>query len=66
MMKAATPLVTLAIGLALGLERPALPTLAATALIGLGTAVSTAQEVGSGAWSGGADGVGGARVCEDT
>jgi drug/metabolite transporter (DMT)-like permease len=47
-MKAATPLVTLAVGLALRLEHPSRATLAGTALIALGTAISTASEAASG------------------
>ena len=47
-MKAATPLVTLAVGLIMRLEHPALGTVGATLLIGVGTAVATAQEASSG------------------
>lgn len=47
-MKAATPMVTLALGLALGLERLSKLTLLATALIALGTYTATASEAASG------------------
>lgn len=48
MMKAATPLVTLGVGLGVGLEQLSLLTLLSTALIALGTAVSTAAESATG------------------
>ena len=47
-MKAATPMVTLAVGLALRLERTSKLTLAATVLIAVGTAISTSSEASSG------------------
>ncbi|KAL4426658.1 hypothetical protein ABPG77_004714 [Micractinium sp. CCAP 211/92] len=47
-MKAATPMVTLALGLALGLERLSKLTLLATGLIALGTYTATASEAASG------------------
>lgn len=47
-MKAATPLVTLTLGLALGLERMSKMTLAATLLIALGTYAATASEAATG------------------
>lgn len=49
-MKAATPVVTLTLGLALGLERLSLGTLAATVMIAAGTAAATASEADSGRW----------------
>lgn len=48
MLKAATPLVTLAVGLAARLERLSKLTLLATALIAFGTAVATASEAATG------------------
>jgi len=48
-MKAATPMVTLTLGLVLGLERPSRLALLATALIALGTYTATSSEVDSGA-----------------
>jgi drug/metabolite transporter (DMT)-like permease len=47
MLKAATPLVTLAVGLALRLEAMSKLTLLSTALIAFGTAVATASEAGT-------------------
>ncbi|KAI3438776.1 hypothetical protein D9Q98_001193 [Chlorella vulgaris] len=47
-MKAATPMVTLAVGLALGLEQPSKLTLCGTALIAGGTAIATCSEAASG------------------
>lgn len=49
MLKAATPLVTLAVGLAMRLEALSKLTLLSTALIALGTAIATASEATSGA-----------------
>lgn len=48
MLKAATPLVTLAVGLAVRLEAMSKLTLLSTALIAFGTAVATASEAGTG------------------
>lgn len=47
-MKAATPLVTLLLGLSMRLEHPSKLTLVGTALIALGTALTTAAEAGTG------------------
>lgn len=47
MLKAATPLVTLAVGLAVRLEAMSKLTLLSTALIAFGTAVATASEAGT-------------------
>lgn len=47
MLKAATPLVTLAVGLAVRLETMSKLTLLSTALIAFGTAVATASEAGT-------------------
>ena len=49
MCKAATPAVTLAVGLALGVERLSLSSLSSTCLIAAGVAIATAAEAATGA-----------------
>ena len=59
MLKAATPLVTLAVGLALGMEQLSLPVLLSTGLIFGGTTVATASEAATGAQAAGLGAAGG-------